>query len=72
MKQSFQKKDEIAKNRFLAGFRVECIELMNKQTGFTNQNIKITALNNTKWNKNRYNNFVIEYAVFEDGKQPPI
>lgn len=52
--------------------RVECLNIRNKLTGFLKEHVKITALNHTKWNNNRYNNFAIEYAIFEGEDMPPI
>jgi hypothetical protein len=55
--------ETIKKERYLTKFRVEIISSYHQLTGLKREHFKLFFLNHSKWNKNKYNNFVIEYST---------
>lgn len=51
-----------ARKRYSVKLRAQIFQKAHPVTGFKWYFIKVVFFNHSKWNNNRYNNFVVEYC----------
>lgn len=58
--------DHKDRNRRRAEIKVEALNKIDPENGILDRFIKLTLLNYSKWNQNKYNNYLVEYRVCDE------